>query len=117
MTLLPSDLFRRNLIGLLVTTAALAALYLTQYHDGWSLYRNSVVPQHVAPAGSAVNVGGLTWSVESVRYYDDLPGYGFGDTLPEGAGAVVVTVNRRGAGPDQLCDGVITDGRRRWQAE
>lgn len=117
MMLLPSDLFRRNLIGLLVTTAALATLYLTQYHEGWSLYRNSRVPEHVADAGAAVNAGGLTWSVESVRYYDKLPGYGFNDTLPEDTGAVVVTVNRRGGGSDEVCVGVITDGSRRWQAE
>ena len=73
MTLLPTDLFRRNVIGLLVTTATLAGLYLTQYREDWSLYRSSIVPEHVADAGAAVDVGGLTWSVESVRYYDDLP--------------------------------------------
>lgn len=117
MNVLPSDLLRRNLIGLLVTTGALAALYLTQYREDWSLYRNSVVPEHVADAGGTVDAGGLTWSVESVRYYDELPGYGFGDELPDGTGAVVVTINRKGHGPDEPCDGVATDGRRRWQAE
>ncbi|GEM_PF-2652668 len=117
MTLLTTDLFRRNVIGLLVTTATLAGLYLTQYREDWSLYRSSIVPEHVADAGGTVDVGGLTWSVGSVRYYDDLPGYGFSDKLPEGTGAVVVTVDRKGGGPDETCDGVITDGSRRWQAE
>ena len=117
MTVLPTDLFRRNLIGLLVTTAALATLYLTQYRTDWTAYRNTVVPEHTAATGGTVSADGLTWSVESTRYYRQVPGYSFGTTLPEGTGAIVVTLNRNGDVKGTICNATITDGARHWKAE
>lgn len=112
MNLLPRDLFRRNLIGLLVVVGALSVLYLTKYHDRLSAYRQTVTPEHIAAAGGTAEAGGLTWGIGSVRYRAELSG-----PLPQGTGAVVVTVARDGAGPDVVCHAVLTDGTRRWQAE
>lgn len=116
MRLMPADLFRRNLIGLLVVTAVLATLYLTEYRANWSAYRDTVVAEHSAVPGGSVEVGGLTWSIKSTRHYTVLPG-SLAHELPEGTGALVVTIDRQGTGENVICGGVITDGTRRWRVE
>jgi len=110
-------MFRRNLIGLLVVMAALATLYVTKYHDNWSVYRNSMVPEATGAPGETVTADDVTWGVEKIRYVRALPGYSAGHPLPEGTGAAIVTVKRQGAPTDTGCTGVLTDGVRRWKAE
>ena len=58
MTFLPSDLFRRNLIGILVVIAAFGILYVTKMGSAWSGYRHTIEPQHTAAAGGSVDAGG-----------------------------------------------------------
>jgi hypothetical protein len=116
MRFVPPDLFRRNLIGLLVVLASFGILYVTEFGSSWSGYRHTIEPEHAAAAGGSVGAGGLTWQIESVRQLDVLPGP-IAQPLPDGTVARVVTIRRQGTGPDVPCSGALTDGTRRWKAE
>ena len=74
MKFVPPDLFRRNLIGLLVVLAAFGTLYVTKLGSAWSGYRQTIEPEHTAAAGGSVDAGGLTWQIESVRKLAVHPG-------------------------------------------
>jgi hypothetical protein len=54
--------------------------------------------------------------VASVRHLSRNP-VKYGPALPEGAVLIVVYIDRSGPVRQQVCDGVITDGQRRWKSE
>ena len=116
MSIMPRDLRRRNVIGLLVVLAVLAAYYLTITAPDLEHYRARLRPPLVADAGGSAVAGDLTWRIAEVQRLDQLPGP-LAQPLPAGTVAEVVTISRTGSGPDVACNGVLTDGTRRWQAE
>ncbi|MGE0217550.1 hypothetical protein [Mycolicibacterium sp.] len=108
-------LWQRNVIGAVVTVAALGGVAAMDLWPAWSHYRDSVVPAHVVPARESVTVGGQTWSLGPVRYIGDRPGLG---RIPPGTVVTLVTVRRDGpTPPGAACVGVLTDGHRRWRGE
>lgn len=116
MTVLPPDLLRRNLIGVLVVIAGLAAYYLTEIGPGVSDYRRETSVAPTAPAGGQVRADGLTWRLESIRRLPALRGP-MARPLPAGTTAQIVTISRTGSGPDAGCDAVLADGTSRWRSE
>ena len=115
-----SALWARNLIGSVVAAAALAVLVFTGLgglEESWAGYRRTVVPGAVVPAGQSGDADGHTWKIDAIRHLNRSP-RDFGPPLPSGAVLTVVTVDRSGPPPaDRICNGVITDGQRRWQSE
>jgi hypothetical protein len=115
-----SVLWVRNLIGTVVTAAALGVLVFTGLGglaDSWAAYRHTVVPGAVVPAGQTGNADGRTWKIDTLRHLNRSPS-DFGPSLPAGTVLTVITVDRSGPPPaDTICNGVITDGKRRWNSE
>jgi hypothetical protein len=115
-----SALWVRNLIGAAVTAAALAVLVFTGLGglgESWAGYRHTVVPGAVVPAGQSGDAAGHTWKIDAIRHLNRSP-RDFGPRLPAGAVLTVITVDRSGPPPtDTICNGVITDGKRRWKSE
>jgi hypothetical protein len=109
------NLFRRNLIGVLVILAAVGVMYVTKLGPARSEYQGTTRPEYTATAGGSVDAFGFTWQVQSVRRLEPLPGSSV-RPLPAGTTADVVTITRDGSGPDVACQGVATDGTRRWKA-
>ena len=109
-------LWRRNVVGAVVTAAALGVLVAVDLGPQWSTYRHTVVPEHVVPSGQSGAAGGQTWKVDSVRHLNRSP-LNFGPPLPAGTVLNVITLDRSGPPADELCVGVITDGVQRWTAE
>jgi len=113
----PRTLWQRNLVAAVVLVAALATFWATELRTDWSHYRNTVRPEHVVAAGESLNVDGVTWRVNSVRHIGGADRVGF-KALPEGTVINVIRIERAGAKDgDPACNGVITDGGRRWTAE
>lgn len=112
-----SKLWVRNAIGTVVALAAIAVVIYTGYGESWATYRHTVVPGAVVPKGQSGEAGGYTWKVESTKYLNSSPNR-FGPPLPSGTVVRIVTVERTGPPPEQLmCNGVISDGERRWKSE
>ena len=112
-----SALWVRNVIGTVVTAAAVGVLIFTGLGESWAEYRRTVVPGAVLPAGQSGDAGGHTWKVDSVKHLNRTP-RSFGPQLPSGTVLTVVTVDRSGSPPPEvICNGVITDGKRRWKNE
>lgn len=115
-----SNLWVRNAIGAVIAAAALAILVFTGLGglgESWAGYRRTVVPDIVVPAGQSGDADGHTWRIDGIRHLNRSP-RDFGPALPAGAVLVVVTVDRSGPPPaDKICNGVITDGQRRWKSE
>jgi hypothetical protein len=112
-----SALWVRNVIGIVVVATAIAVLFMTGMAESWSEYRHTVVPEVVVAKGQSGNADGRTWKVDSVRHLNRSPST-YGPSLPTGTVLTVVTLDR--SGPlytDQICNGVITDGERRWKSE
>lgn len=112
-----SVLWVRNVIGAIVAAAANVVLFVTSMGDSWSEYRLTVVPESVVSKGQSGNADGRTWKVDSVGHLNGNPA-NYGPPLPAGTVLTVITVDR--AGPlyeGQVCNGVITDGERRWKNE
>ena len=116
MTARLSALLVRNVIGAVVTAAAVGVLIVIDLGESWSTYRHTVVPGAVVPAGHSGAADGRTWKVDSIRHLDRSP-VNYGPPLPPGTVLTVVTVDRSGPPPDEICTGVITDGDRRWKSE
>ena len=112
-----SKLWVRNVIGAVVALAAVAVLIVTDLGESWATYRHTVVPGAVVGKGQSGKAGGYTWKVAGTKYLNRSP-VRYGPPLPAGAVLRVVTVERTGPPPEQVvCNGVITDGRRRWKSE
>lgn len=113
-----SALWVRNLIGAVVAVAALCVVIATTLGDQWTTYRQTTVPEVVVAKGRSGAADGYTWKVESIKHLNRNP-LRFGPDLPEGAVLTVVTVDRSGPVRDNpvSCNGVITDGERRWASE
>ncbi len=115
-----SALWVRNLIGAVVAAAALAVLVFTGLGglaESWAGYRHTVVPGAVVPAGGSGDADGHTWKIDAIRHLNRSPSE-FGPPLPPGTVLTVITVDRSGPAPaDAICNGVITDGNRRWNSE
>ncbi len=115
-----SALWVGNVIGAVAATAALAVLVFTGLGGlakSWTEYRRTVVPQVVVPVGSSGEADGRTWTIEAIRHLNRSPSK-FGPPLPKGTVLTVITVDRSGPPPaDTICNGVITDGERRWNSE
>ena len=109
-------LWQRNVVGAVVTAAALGVLVAVDLGPQWSTYRHTVVPEHVVPSGQSGAADGQTWKVDSVRHLNRSP-LNFGPPLPTGTVLTVITLDRSGPPADELCVGVITDGAQRWKAE
>lgn len=109
-------LWKRNVIGAVVAAVALGVFIATEVRAGWSSYRHTVVPGLVVQAHQTGTAGGQSWQVASVRHLAQPSGAG-ATSLPVGTVLTVVSIDRAGPQPDGLCVGVITDGRRRWQAQ
>ncbi|MBB3754480.1 hypothetical protein FHT44_007006 [Mycolicibacterium sp. BK634] len=105
---MPAKLWQRNIIGVVVAALVLAVLVVTELGPDWSRYRHTVVPAHVVGAGQTGWFDGQTWTVTGVRHLK---------APPDGTVLHVVSINRTGAPDGDMCTGVLTDGRRRWQAE
>lgn len=115
MTRLPA-LWQRNVIGAIVVAAALGILVAIDLGPQWATYRGTVIAEHVVPVGQSGTADGRTWKVESIRHLNRSP-LNFGPPLPAGTVLIVVTLDRSGPLPDDLCVGVITDGAQRWTDE
>jgi hypothetical protein len=112
-----SKLWVRNVIGAVVALAAVAVIIFTGLSDSWATYRHTVVPGAVVPVGESGEAGGYTWKVDATRHLDRSP-KSYGPPLPAGTVLRVVTVERTGPPPENvICNGVITDGTRRWKNE
>ncbi|OBB04781.1 hypothetical protein A5662_11170 [Mycobacteriaceae bacterium 1482268.1] len=112
-----SKLWVRNVIAVVVAAAAIAVLVLTGLGESWATYRHTVVPGAVVPAGQSGDADGYTWKIDSIRHLNRSP-RSFGPKLPAGTVLTVVTVERTGPPPEKVvCNGVITDGERRWKNE
>jgi hypothetical protein len=112
-----SKLWVRNVIGTITALAAIAVVVLTGYSDSWANYRHTVVPGAVVPKGQSGEAGGYTWRIESTRYLNSSPN-SFGPPLPSGTVVRIVRVERVGPPPEKVvCNGVISDGERRWKSE
>ena len=109
------NLFRRNLIGVLVVLGVIGVLYLTELGPALSDYRARSAPERTVPPGGSAAVDGITWRIASVERMTPVPGRF--EALPRGTAAHVVTISREGGGADIACDGVLTDGTHRWRAE
>lgn len=106
----------RNVIGAVVTAVAIGVLVVIGLGDSWSTYRHTVVPDAVVSDGHSGVAGGRIWKVDAIRHLNRSP-VDYGPGLPVGTVLTVVTVDRSGPPPDEICTGVITDGERRWKAE
>jgi hypothetical protein len=115
-----SALWVRNLVGAVVAAGAICVLVFTGLGDlrqSWVTYRHNVVPGAVIPAGRSGDADGHTWKIDAIRHLNRSPS-DFGPKLPQGTVLTVITVDRSGPPPsDGLCNGVITDGTRRWKSE
>jgi hypothetical protein len=110
-------LWVRNLIGVAVAAAALATSCVVNLYPDWVGYRRTVEPQRVASLGASASVFGQTWRIGSVRRVAKLPDRPDGPSIPRGATLAVVIIERSGPATTQPCDGVLTDGRRRWRGQ
>jgi hypothetical protein len=117
MRALLSKLWVRNVIGAVVTLAALGVIVATDLGKSWAEYRQTVVPGAVVPAGKSGEADGRTWKIDSIRHLNRNPSR-FGPPLPEGTVLTVITVDRSGEPyTDVMCKGVLIDGERRWSSE
>lgn len=113
-----SALWVRNLIGAVVAVVALVVVITTTLGDQWEKYRQTTVPEVVVAKGQSGTADGFTWKVETIKHMNRNP-LRFGPDLPQGAVLTVITVDRSGPARENppTCDGVITDGARRWASE
>ena len=115
-----SALWMRNVIGAVVAAAALGVLVFTDLGglgESWAEYRRTVVPAAVVPAGERGDAEGHSWEIVSIRHLNRSP-TSFGPPLPSHTVLTVITVDRSGPPPtDAICNGVLTDGERRWKNE
>jgi hypothetical protein len=109
-------LWQRNLVGLVVTAAALTVLIVVDLWPNWMTYRSTVDPEYVVAPRESLTVDGQTWAVADVRH---LPRYSTPGTppLPEGTVLTVVTLDRSGSATPDYGTGVLTDGQRRWRGD
>jgi hypothetical protein len=113
----PSALWVRNMIGAIIAAAAIAVLFITGMGESWTTYRHTVVPEAVVPKGQSRDADGRSWKLDAVRHLNRSP-EDFGPRLPTGTVLTVVSVDRSGPPQaDVICNGVITDGNRRWKSE
>ena len=113
---MPQKLWQRNIIGVIVAALALAVLVVTELEPDWSRYRQTDVHAHVVAAGQTGSFDGQTWTIGGVRHLGRVTGPRT-RALPDGTVLQVVSIQRTGAPDGDLCTGMITDGRQRWQAE
>jgi hypothetical protein len=115
-----SALWVRNVMGGVVAAAALGVLVFTGLGglgESWTEYRHTVVPGAVVPAGERGDADGRTWKIDSIRHLNN-SARSFGPPLPSDTVLTVITVDRSGPPPtDAICNGVLTDGERRWKDE
>lgn len=117
MTARLSKLWVRNVIGAAVALAAAAVVIFTGLGESWATNRHTVVPGAVVSKGQSGEAGGYTWKINATKYLNRSP-RGYGPPLPAGTVLRVVTVERTGPPPEKvICNGVITDGERRWKSE
>ena len=116
MTTRLSALWVRNVIGAVVTAAVIGVLIATGLGESWTTYRHSVIPEGVVAAGQGGTVGGRTWKVHAIRHLNRSPA-DYGPQLPEGTVLTVITVDRSGPPPDEICNGQIFAGDRRWKSQ
>ncbi len=111
-----SALWVRNVIGAVVTAVAIGVLFVIGgMGESWSTYRRTVVPEAVVPSGHSGVADGRSWKLDAIRHLNRAGDYG--PRLPAGTVLTVITVDRTGSPPDEICTGVITDGRRSWKSE
>jgi hypothetical protein len=110
-------LWRRNVLGGVVTAAAVAVLAVVDLAPPWTRYQATREPAHVVAPRGAVTIDGQRWSLGSVRHLG--PGARRGvPRLPGGTVLTVVTVDRSGpAPPDQFCGASLVQGDTRWRGE
>ncbi len=117
MTKWSTKLWVRNAVATVVAVGALAVVVFTGLSDSWAQYRHTVVPDAVVPKGESGEAGGYTWKVVGTRHLNRSP-QKFGPELPANTVLRVVTVERTGPPPEKtVCNGVISDGERRWKSE
>jgi hypothetical protein len=112
-----SKLWVRNLIGAIVALGAAAVVIFTGLGESWATYRHTVVPGTVVPKGQSGEADGYTWKIDQTKFLSRSP-RSYGPPLPSGTVLRVITVERTGPPPEKVvCNGVITDGKRRWKSE
>jgi hypothetical protein len=112
-----SALWVRNVIGTIVSAAAIGVLIFTGLGESWTEYRHTVVPGAVVPAGQSGEADRQTWRIDAIRHLNQSPA-AYGPKLPPDTVLTVITVERTGSPPTEgICNGVITDGDRRWKSE
>jgi hypothetical protein len=116
MTTRLSALWVRNVIGAVVIAAAIGVLIVTGIGDSWTTYRHTVVPEGVVAVGQSGTVGGRTWKVDGIRHLNRSP-TDYGPQLPAGTVLTVITVDRSGPPPEEICNGQIIAGDRRWKSQ
>jgi hypothetical protein len=108
-------LWQRNLIGVVVTAAALAVLIAVDLWPPWTSYRDTVDPEHVVQPRQSVNLDGHRWAIADIRHLGPQAKPG-APPLPDGT--VVTEVRLEGAKPpDTYLTGVLTDGQRHWRGD
>ncbi|WNG90604.1 hypothetical protein [Mycobacterium sp. ITM-2016-00318] len=112
-----SKLWVRNVIGAVAALVSIAVAIFTGLSDSWATYRHTVVPGGVVPRGQSGEADGYTWKIDATKYLNRSP-RSYGPALPAGTVLRVVTVERTGPPPQKVvCNGVITDGKRRWKSQ
>lgn len=107
-------LWKRNVVGAVVSAAALAVGATFIVAPAWERYRDTVRPEHSAAAGETVDVEGQRWSVSNVSRSTKQVS---GGPLAEGTVLMNVLVERSGPTEDVFgCWGYLVEGERSWRA-
>ncbi len=108
------QLWQRNVIGAVVTAAALGVGVVFVTQPAWDRHQRTVHPPQIAAAGESVTAGAQTWTVRNVSRSTTAPGSG--RALPDGTVIVNVLVER--AGPSMAgsgCTGYLVAAERHWR--
>lgn len=111
-----SALWVRNAIGMVVVVGGIGVLVWTGLGESWAEYRRTVAPGVVVPVGQSGEADGRTYKIDAIRHLNRSPA-DYGPGLPAGTVLTVITVDRSGPPPNEICNGQIIAGDRRWKSE
>ena len=113
-----SALWVRNVIGTIVIGGGHRCAHLHRASASqWAKYRHTIVPEAVVPAGQSGD-GGWAHLEDRRDPASESESGRYGPKLPPDTVLTVITVDRAGSLPTRrICNGVITDGQRRWKNE
>lgn len=107
-------LWKRNIVGAVVSAAALAVGVTFIIQPAWDRYQETVRPTQVAGPDRPITFDGQTWTVRNVSRSTSQPGTGM--SLPDGTVVVNVLVEREGPSmAGSGCHGYLVAGDRTWR--